>query len=470
MAIEILRSENPDGSIRLSMNITPDEYKEKWNNKIKQLSKKVDLKGFRKGKVPVQMVTRTYGNSALAEILDDLISKSIEEYITGNDLDTIFSPLPVENQNFSLDYKDLSREYDFAFDVCPAPSYEINGASGNDVYDYYEVIVDDEMIEKTMNNIQKRFAVQSDVTSGPMEADDVLYISVFPVGCEDLNEENMRGNTVLSPEDIDNVEAKNQFISNSIGDVFDLDFQSFAASNEKDKLQYVKNTFLYFLAEEESNTEWKCRIDKAVRKQEPEITDEWVAESYPNDEVNTVEELKALVKTNLSSSFANESNNFLKRSIMNRILNDTLFDIPGQFVVSLVKQNENNNEALSDEKINALKDQVRKEIIREHLEKTYKPEVTNEELQSALYESIGSMIRQYQITDRDMQSRLVKNFLEDKRFINDVQKTLIESKILDVIMEDVSKNIIAVSADEFDSLLKEEAEKGQALQAADEED
>ena len=66
----------------LTVSIEKDLYQSKFNEKISNLKKNVKLDGFRKGKVPNDVIEQRYGGSVHAEVLNDLIQDSYPKEIT----------------------------------------------------------------------------------------------------------------------------------------------------------------------------------------------------------------------------------------------------------------------------------------------------------------------------------------------------------------------------------------------------
>ena len=65
----------------LTVSIEKDLYQSKFNEKISNLKKNVKLDGFRKGKVPNDVIEQRYGGSVHAEVLNDLIQDSYPKEI-----------------------------------------------------------------------------------------------------------------------------------------------------------------------------------------------------------------------------------------------------------------------------------------------------------------------------------------------------------------------------------------------------
>jgi trigger factor len=70
------------------------DYAPKVEEKIKEYSRKAQIKGFRPGKVPPGMIRKMYGKGILVEEINSLLSKSVNDYIKQNDIKILGEPLP----------------------------------------------------------------------------------------------------------------------------------------------------------------------------------------------------------------------------------------------------------------------------------------------------------------------------------------------------------------------------------------
>ena len=61
----ILREDHDDLNITLTVNIPKEDYEPTFKKKLKEYSKQANLKGFRKGQVPVPVIRKMFGQGAL---------------------------------------------------------------------------------------------------------------------------------------------------------------------------------------------------------------------------------------------------------------------------------------------------------------------------------------------------------------------------------------------------------------------
>ena len=71
-------------SALLTVKLEKADYQEKVDKSLKSFRQKAQIPGFRKGMVPMSLVKKMYGKSALAEEVNKLLSETVYKYIQDN--------------------------------------------------------------------------------------------------------------------------------------------------------------------------------------------------------------------------------------------------------------------------------------------------------------------------------------------------------------------------------------------------
>ena len=144
----------------IKIEITKADYQEKVDKALRAYRQKANIPGFRRGMVPMGMIQKMFGKSVLAEEFNKLVSESLFNYIRENKLNVLGEPMPVADQpeiNF-----DGQEDFTVSFDVALAPEISVN-LSKEDCVNYYNVTVDDTMVEKQCEALANRFGTQEPV-------------------------------------------------------------------------------------------------------------------------------------------------------------------------------------------------------------------------------------------------------------------------------------------------------------------
>ena len=103
MQIKELKSKDLQKEFEIT--IPSKDISQKLNNKLLEISQTSEVEGFRKGKVPIDILKQKFGESALGQILDDVIRVSSNEIISKNNLKLKKYSKMIKNQNMRKNVK-----------------------------------------------------------------------------------------------------------------------------------------------------------------------------------------------------------------------------------------------------------------------------------------------------------------------------------------------------------------------------
>ena len=95
--------------------ISSKDVADKLNGSLLQISKDVEIEGFRKGKAPLNIVKQRFGPNALSQTLDELIKSTTNEVIRKNNLKLAIKP-KVDVKNFG---EEKGLEYIMSLELMP---------------------------------------------------------------------------------------------------------------------------------------------------------------------------------------------------------------------------------------------------------------------------------------------------------------------------------------------------------------
>ena len=141
-------------NIELTLNIEQGDYAEIERKKLSQRRKTADFKGFRKGMVPESLVRRVYGDQILAESVNEVISKGLQDFIDENKLNVLGEPLGSENQP-EVEWKD-GNDFKFVFDIATYPDFEV-AAGKEDTVNKYTISATAKEKADMLKNLKKYY-------------------------------------------------------------------------------------------------------------------------------------------------------------------------------------------------------------------------------------------------------------------------------------------------------------------------
>ncbi len=140
---------------------------------LKKIAKKVKVPGFRPGKAPINLIKANYYNNALSQAIDNIIDKSVENIFDNMD------SVPIQKGKVNnLEFKENS-DLTFSIKFFTRPLFKKEDFDGLKITKK-TVKVENQEIEKVLDEIKMRNAVPRKVNDYPKEGDQIL-ISYYPV-------------------------------------------------------------------------------------------------------------------------------------------------------------------------------------------------------------------------------------------------------------------------------------------------
>ena len=215
-----------DLNLELTLAVTSEDYAENRKKKLNEYRKKAEIKGFRKGMVPMSLVEKMYGQSALVDSVNDVISAGLNNFIQENNLRVLGEPLPSEDQP-ETDWT-VGNDFTFKFDIAQNPeiSFEL---SSEDEVTYYTITVTEAAKKEMKNNLLKQYGSLED---GKKAKEDDFIIVDFEQG--DMKVEG----TYVAIRSVAEA-ARASFVGVKPGDVLDVNVNE-AFENETDRSAMLK--------------------------------------------------------------------------------------------------------------------------------------------------------------------------------------------------------------------------------------
>ncbi|MBR4557828.1 MAG: trigger factor [Clostridiales bacterium] len=167
MASTIEKKEHSQVVISLEAN------KEEWNEALKKSYNKnkgrFQVPGFRKGKVPYQLVCQYYGEGVLFEdAMNEIANKQYPEAVKEHDLKVVSRP--------EMDVTDVNDDgIKYTISVYVKPEFELGQYEGVEV-PFKDQVVTDEDVDAEIERMRKRNASLEEVTDRPAQEGDTVTI------------------------------------------------------------------------------------------------------------------------------------------------------------------------------------------------------------------------------------------------------------------------------------------------------
>ena len=213
MEINLEKKDINNASLKVS--IVEKDYEEKVNEKLRDYSKKANIKGFRPGKVPLGVVKQMVGKNLIADEVYTLLTENINSYIKENDIAIIGDPLPSEDdKRLDIDWGN-QKEYSFTYDLGLIPEFSYDVSSKVKVQSY-KIEIDDKANQEASDNLQKQY--------GDMQKPEEVSEDDFISGDLVSEDESFNKFTILPLSKISTKSLK-KFIGAKVGDKVTFDIR-----------------------------------------------------------------------------------------------------------------------------------------------------------------------------------------------------------------------------------------------------
>jgi trigger factor len=319
----------------IRIEFAPEDYQHKVDAQLKEYSKKVQMPGFRPGKVPSGMVRKMYGKSVLVDELNKLTSDTLMEYIREQQLDILGNPLPhIDNDNsLNLDNPGTIR---LAFEIGMAPSFDL-GINRSVSLTYYAPLVDDAFVQKEIENYRERIGDYEEVEEAA--TGDLLHGAFV-----ELNDQGevLEGG-ISKHADVHDADLKE-------GDATFFDGMKKGESRNVDmKAVFGNDTVIKAIlgisdgAAYHPESKFRFTLETVKRKQKADINQEFFDKLFGKDVIFSEDELKARIATDAVQRFAKDSEARFFNEAVEHLVKNANFELPDAFLKRwLAQRNEGN--------------------------------------------------------------------------------------------------------------------------------
>lgn len=302
-----------DSEHEVEVNLSYEEIKPEIEEAYKKESKSISMPGFRKGKVPMHMVKKMYGEAIEYQASEKIAQKKFWDVVEEKDLKPISTP--------SLTDIDFQKDEKLSFKV----KYEIKPEL--ELKDYKGIEIEKPVFKVKDEDIQK-------------EIDYLLKQNAAYEEAGIVEDDNHRITVNLQRLDKDNNPIPGNKSENIVIDLSEANVNPQIAQNAKGKKVGESFSFIFtdehFHGEEKHVEEFNytadiTKIEKIVL---PEPTEELV-KKLSKDKASNIDELKAELKKNFESYYEGQSENIFSNSLINKVVENNNFTAPPGYVENL---------------------------------------------------------------------------------------------------------------------------------------
>jgi len=433
--MQVTETQNEGLKRGYSITITAAELEAKVNEKLAEAAPDIEMKGFRKGKVPMALLKKQYGPRVLGEAMQESVDGAMSKHFEDSGDRPAMQP----------EVKMTNDEWKEGDDVAVAMSYEALPEIPEVDYSKIKleklvVKADDASIEEALGSLAEN-AQNFEDRKKAAKAKDGDQVTIDFLG--KVDGEAFEGGAA---EDFPLVIGSGQFIPG-----FEEQLVGVKVGEEK----AVEVTF----PEEYGNADLSGKSAvfdvtvKAVKEPKPAVIDDELAKKFGADDLDA---LKAQVTERLEAEYTGASRAIMKRGLLDALDKAVSFDLPpslveaeaGQIAHTLwheenpdVEGHDHDNVEPTDEHNKLAERRVRLGLLLAEIGQNSAVEVSDAEMTQA----VMTQARQYPGQERQFFEFVQKN----PQMRQQLQAPIFEDKVVDHMFEQVKTSEKEVSKDDL---------------------
>ncbi len=353
---------------RLTITVDPGHVAATRRKEGKKLGKTVRIKGFRKGKVPRNVIEERYGPTIDERTLTALVNEGFRAAVLEHALEAIGEPEVAD-----VDYEPGER-LSFRVDVEVMPRIELARTGGFRV-DRPEVQIEDSEVDEILESLRSDHAVLEPAERKP-EAGDVVSVVIRSSedSAEDAEEKPYRFE-LGAGHALPDVETSILTLEPGQEGAFDVSYPEDFGSEE--------------LAGQ--TRPLSIRLVDVRAKRLPELNDEFALQV---GEFGSMEELRAAVHEDVVAHREREADDAVREQLVDAVIEANAFEVPPSLMERYLDRVIDAPEDADPDRVRearetvqpAVERQIKRDLILERLIETEGLEPTNEEFESRLTE------------------------------------------------------------------------------------
>lgn len=436
----------------IKLQIEKGDYAEAVESSLRSYARKANIPGFRPGKVPVAHVKKMYGKAVIAEEVNKLISDTLYKYIKDNDIKLLGEPLPNNEEQKAIDF-DSQESFEFAFDIAIAPDFKVVLDKKVSV-PYYEIEVDDKMIENAVKSYTRRFGSYEDAEAATES--DVIKGNLVEMRTKTKEKEDGISveEAVLYPKYMKAEDQKKLFEGLKVGESVSFNPKK-AYENEAEVASLLKCTKEKVA---EIDSDFKFTVVGITRFKEAELNQELFDKALGEGVVKSEIEFKDRLVSDMKASLSVDSDFKLLLDVKETLLKkieDVTF--PEEFLKRwALETNEKLTAEELDQQFPKMLDDLKWHLIKDQIAKSNDVKIEEADMMNFAKKATKAQFAQYgmmSIPD-DMLENYAKEMLSNKDSLNNIVDRVMDEKILAVVKTAVKLNEKKTSLDDFNKMFE----------------
>jgi len=425
VTVENIKGLNKDLKVFIDKN-TMNSY---MDEKYEEIKGTVNLKGFRPGKVPKEVLKRQFGKAVFGEVLDKVLKETSAKALEENKIKPAGQP--------KLDLKTYGedKELEYVLSVTELPKVNVKSLESIK-FDQYSVKIDNSETDKRIKEIAKNQPSFKEANPDSKAKEGDLVTLDYKAT---IDGEEFKGN-----------EGKNTQLT--LGkDLFLKGFDKQLIGVKKDDEKIVEAVLPENFPEKKlvkKKAKFNCKILTVKNPEEVKIDDDFAKNLGAKD----LNDLKTLISKQINDEYKNSLDQLSKNQILKEIEKIKIDEIPENLIeeeVKILSQGMSEEEAKKNKAkfTETAKTRIKTGLILNEFGELNKIKVSEQEIQAEVQKQLRMM---------PGQEKMVMDFYQkNPSAVASLRGTVYEEKILNLIKEKAKPNKKEISKDEAEKILKE---------------
>ena len=438
---------------KLTVVVTKKEIQEKIDNKLDEVKGTINLKGFRPGKAPRELLKKQFGKALYGEVIEKTLSESTFQALKDKNIKPAGQP--------KIDIKSSGEDKDLEFTIEVEKIPEIKKVSLDKIeIQKYEVKADKKDLDNRLSQLAESSKKYNDKEkTKPAEKNDLVVFNYEAT----VDGKSFDGN---KGENLQIVLGKDLFIQG-------FDKQMIGVKKDEEKLVKVKLPDNYpkkELAGKESK--FQCKVLNIKSPEDQKIDDNFAK----NMGAKNLTDLKSMIEKQISKEFESITDQLVKKEILDQLDNKYKMELPKRMLDDEIKNVEHtfihekmNEKGEKDHSKVKLDENDKKEIkkiserrvklalVLSNIGEENNIKVSSQELQAEL----EKQLRMYPGQEKTIREYYQKNPAE----LTKLRGPLFEDKVMNLIQQKAKAKVKIVTKEELQKIIGSENKKNSELKA-----
>jgi trigger factor len=425
VTIENIKGLNKD----LKVLIDKETMNSYMDEKYEEIKSTVNLKGFRPGKVPKEVLKRQFGKAVFGEVLDKVLKETSTKALEENKIKPAGQP--------KLDLKTYGedKELEYVLSITELPKVDVKSIESIK-FDQYSVKIDNTETDKRIKEIAKNQPNFKEASPETKSKEGDLVTLDYKAT---IDGKEFKGN-----------EGKNTQLT--LGkDLFLKGFDKQLIGVKKDDEKIVEAVLPENYPEKElvnKKAKFNCKILNVKNAEEVKINDDFAKNLGAKD----LNDLKTLISKQINDEYKNSLDQLSKNQILKEINKIKVDEIPENLIeeeIKIITQGMPDDDVKKDKAkfTETAKTRIKTGLILNEFGEQNKIQVSEQEIQAEVQKQLRMM---------PGQEKMVMDFYQkNPSAVASLRGTVYEEKIINLIKEKAKPNKKEISKDEAEKILKE---------------